>query len=297
MIPNIKQLEALHWAARLGSFQAAANRLNTTQSAISKRIAELEAQLGRPLFDRSRRNAQLTPAGERAAAGAAKMLDVAQGLVDDTIEPTFDKTFRLAATELIGMTWLSALIAAIHAEFPGLRLEVELHNGGVLLQGLNQGHHDLALLPGPMWGRMFEAVPLKALSRSWMASPSMGLPKRVLSVKEISGLPIAAQYRDTIHAQLQAAWFRKEGFPLKQLVQVHSFAVLGELVKAGTVIAQLPVAFYADDVRNGRLVRLRVAPELPDVEYFAVYGKSGPHPLSARIAKLAKRHCDFSKRS
>ena len=61
---NIKQLEALYWAGRLGSFQAAANRLHTTQSAISKRIAELEEALGRQLFDRSRRNAQLTPAGE-----------------------------------------------------------------------------------------------------------------------------------------------------------------------------------------------------------------------------------------
>ena len=70
---NIKQLEALYWAGRLGSFQAAANRLHTTQSAISKRIAELEEALGRQLFDRSRRNAQLTPAGERVSAGAEQL--------------------------------------------------------------------------------------------------------------------------------------------------------------------------------------------------------------------------------
>jgi DNA-binding transcriptional LysR family regulator len=64
MNPSIKQLEALFWAGRLGTFQAAAHRLHSTQSAVSKRIAELEAALRRELFDRTRRTAQLTPAGE-----------------------------------------------------------------------------------------------------------------------------------------------------------------------------------------------------------------------------------------
>jgi DNA-binding transcriptional LysR family regulator len=298
MNPNIKQLEALYWAGRLGSFQAAANRLHTTQSAISKRIAELEAGLGRNLFDRARRNARLTPAGERVAEGAEQILAIAKRLLEEVTEPEqYQATFRLAATELIGLTWLPALLKQIRTEHPRLRVEVEIHGGGVLLDQLNRGRYDLALLPGPMWGRIYEALPMQTLERQWMVSPKMGVPARVLTVEELSEFPIASQYPDAIHAQLQSAWFHKAGYPLRNLVQAHSFTVLGELARAGIVIAQLPVGFYAAQLRRKELVAIEVSPELPNVQYYAVYRRGSAHRLAANIAKMAQESCNFSARA
>ena len=60
---NLKQLEAFLAIARHGGFIEAAERLNLTQSTISVRIKELEQDLGVLLFDRSRRQIQLTPKG------------------------------------------------------------------------------------------------------------------------------------------------------------------------------------------------------------------------------------------
>src|SRR3546814_12631871 len=62
---TLKQLEAFNWIAKLGTFERAAAKLNTTQSAISKRIQELEASIGLPLLDRSHRGARLTRTEER----------------------------------------------------------------------------------------------------------------------------------------------------------------------------------------------------------------------------------------
>jgi DNA-binding transcriptional LysR family regulator len=59
---NTRQLEAFYWAAKLGSFTAAAQRLRTTQSAVSMRVCELERRLGATLFDR-RHRAAITPRG------------------------------------------------------------------------------------------------------------------------------------------------------------------------------------------------------------------------------------------
>lgn len=299
MNPNIKQLEALYWSGRLGSFQAAANRLHTTQSAISKRIADLESALGRSLFDRSRRNAQLTAAGERVAAGAEQMLDLAKRLLEDITdtEREYEDVFRLGVTELIGMTWLPDLMHRMRAAHPRLRLEIEVHNGGVLLERMNRGGYDLALLPGPMWGRLYETVPMRPLERAWMASPAMGVPRRVLTVEELSGYPIASQFPDTIHAQLQSAWFTRAGFPLRNLIQAHSFAVLGQMTCAGVAIAQLPVGFYTPALRRKELVRVRVTPDLPDVEYFAIYRRQTAHRLAPQVAKMARRACDFKARA
>lgn len=294
MNPNIKQLEALYWAGHLGSFQAAANRLHTTQSAISKRIAELESALGRQLFDRAKRSAQLTPAGERVASGAEQMLAIAKRLMDEVNEPDqYQATFRLAATELTGMTWLPELLRRIEAQFPKLRVEVDIHGGGVLLEQLNRGRYDLAILPGPLWGRIYESLPLDTLERAWMASPKMKLATHVLTVEELSKYPIASQYPDAIHAQLQSAWFHRAGFPERNLVQAHSFKVIGELVRAGVVIAQLPVGLYAPQLRKKELIRLKVKPDIPDVQYFAVYRRGASNKLAAKIAALAQEACDF----
>ena len=60
---TFKQIEALYWTVRLGTFLAAAERLHTGQSAITKRIQELEADFNVQLFDRSGHKASLTSKG------------------------------------------------------------------------------------------------------------------------------------------------------------------------------------------------------------------------------------------
>lgn len=49
---TVKQMEALYWITNLGTFEKAALRLNTSQSAISKRVQELEGLTGITVFDR-----------------------------------------------------------------------------------------------------------------------------------------------------------------------------------------------------------------------------------------------------
>ena len=60
---NLKQLEAFLWVARLGSFSKTAERLFTTQPAISSRIANLEDELRTVLFDREGGAVRITAAG------------------------------------------------------------------------------------------------------------------------------------------------------------------------------------------------------------------------------------------
>jgi DNA-binding transcriptional LysR family regulator len=295
---SLKQLETLSWVSKLGSFQAAALRLNTTQSAVSKRVADLEALFGKPLFDRSRRTARLTPDGKRLVARADELLALSRNLFSEVEETAqYDQVFRLAASELIGMTWLSRFMQAVSAQFPRLLVEIEIDHGGRLLDKLNQEQFDLALIPGPMWGNLHEAVPLKELERAWMASPLLEVPRRVLTIEELSSYPMVVPHPDSLHARFQSGWLRRNGFLVQRHLQANSFPVLGEMVLAGLGIAQLPVLFYADAVKAGQLVKIRTSPEFPNVHYFAVYRRSFAHPLAPQIAKLAKKYCDFSARA
>ncbi|WP_084516613.1 LysR family transcriptional regulator [Microtetraspora niveoalba] len=68
-------LSLLDAVARTGSFTAAAAELNYTQSAVSRRIATLEAHAGGPLFERLPRGVRLTPAGRALHRHAVDVLD------------------------------------------------------------------------------------------------------------------------------------------------------------------------------------------------------------------------------
>ena len=74
---TLKQLEAFYWAAASSSFAVAADRLHVSQSSLSKRIAELEGQLRKVLFDRSGHRAALTDAGQQLLPLARRMLGLA----------------------------------------------------------------------------------------------------------------------------------------------------------------------------------------------------------------------------
>ncbi len=88
---TFKQIDALYWIAELGSFEAAANKLNMSQSAISKRIQELEETFDVEIFDRSKRNARLTEKG-------AELLDYAKDLLER-------RDYLLERVSTRGMCW------------------------------------------------------------------------------------------------------------------------------------------------------------------------------------------------
>ena len=70
---NLKSLEVFFWAAQLSSFSRAAEKLNTTQPAVSQRISALETDLGRQLISRSTKPISLTADG-RAAFQHAELI-------------------------------------------------------------------------------------------------------------------------------------------------------------------------------------------------------------------------------
>lgn len=104
---DLRAVETLREVAAHGSFSAAAEALNYTQPAISRRVALLEREVGQPLLIRSRRGAYLTRAGEVVVAHAEA---VRLRLVRMENE----------LTELAGGTKLTARIGAFPSAFVGL---------------------------------------------------------------------------------------------------------------------------------------------------------------------------------
>jgi DNA-binding transcriptional LysR family regulator len=124
--PSIEGLRAFEAAARLGSFERAADELNVTASAVGKRIAALEDLLGTPLFTRGPKSLTLTATGKEylAQVGAALGLLAAVPLHRRTAQRV--ERLRVSAPPTFARQILVPALERFTAAHPQVELEVVL---------------------------------------------------------------------------------------------------------------------------------------------------------------------------
>lgn len=109
-----------------GSLTAAARSLRAQQPTLSRHIAELEAQLGTPLFERTGRGVSPTPAALAITAAARQMALGADSLAR-TLAGRRDQatgTVRITTSMVAAAYLLPPVLAELHREAPGIRLEL-----------------------------------------------------------------------------------------------------------------------------------------------------------------------------
>ena len=124
---DTQNLRAFLLVAESGSFSKAAKRLHLTQPAVSKRIAQLEAQLNVSLFDRIGRRISTTEAGEALLPHARAVhleLQAAQQSVRDLAGEVRGR-LRLATSHHIGLHRLPPLLSFFSKAFPAVQLDID----------------------------------------------------------------------------------------------------------------------------------------------------------------------------
>jgi DNA-binding transcriptional LysR family regulator len=112
--------------AEAGSLSGAARRLATTQPTVSRRLAELEARLGEPVFARAAHGAALTSFGERLIEPARRMADAGAEVARAAagVEHGPRGVVRITAPPGLAYALLAPLAAELRSELPELRLEL-----------------------------------------------------------------------------------------------------------------------------------------------------------------------------
>src|SRR5260370_22545252 len=108
---DFKAIETFMWVVTLGSLRGAAQKLNTTQAAISQRIAQLESEVGVKLLQRDRRMVLPTPSGRQMMVYAEKLI----GLRSEMLAVVGDRSamrgvLRLGVAQLHLPTLVSPMI-------------------------------------------------------------------------------------------------------------------------------------------------------------------------------------------
>lgn len=295
-MPSIKQIEAFYWSGQLGSFVAAADRLNTTQSNISKRIQELEYTLGVELFDRAKRAIRMTAKGDELMRLSDELLRIHLQLrrVGKSALVT-EGPFRFGVTEAVALTWLPRFSSLIQTSFPGLipisTVDTTVHLNALLLDR----KIDLAIGTERNFDATLTFVPLIEVHRVWVASPNLIPHNRKLTAVEIAALPMLGHGDASVHQNLADRYLRQSGVTPRIVSSCTSMSALARMVIDGIGITYLHKDVFEDDIRAGRMKIIQTDVEIPAIHYVAAYRNDVISPVSALVAAKALEVCRFAR--
>jgi DNA-binding transcriptional LysR family regulator len=146
-IPSLDLLEGFEAAARHLSFTKAGEELHLTQSAVSRQIKELEAQLGVPLFERRHRALALTEAGQQFYAATAQVLTTMRAATERLRAATGRRRpLSVTTTTSFAALWLIPRLAGFTRTHPGVDVRI---TADTRVQDLERDGLDLAIRHGP----------------------------------------------------------------------------------------------------------------------------------------------------
>ncbi|GAA6157886.1 LysR family transcriptional regulator [Ruegeria sp. HU-ET01832] len=122
------KLRIFHAVADAGSLTHAGDRLNLSQSAVSRQIRALEESLDSTLFHRHARGLILTEQGELlfdATSAMSKRLDAAAARIRDSEEEVFG-VLRVTTTFGFGTLWLAPRLPKLYEQYPDLNIDLML---------------------------------------------------------------------------------------------------------------------------------------------------------------------------
>ena len=122
------RLRIFHIVADAGSFSHASEEINTSQSAISRQVSNLEYEVGMPLFHRHPRGLILTEQGELLYKRTRNIVDIIKEaefeLIDSKERPSGD--LSVTTTVGLGTNWLTPRLKDFTSKFPEINLELRL---------------------------------------------------------------------------------------------------------------------------------------------------------------------------
>jgi len=258
----IDDLKALVATVETQSLTRAATRLNLTQSAVSRRIQQLEETLGGLLFDRTERPPKPTALGMRVYEHA---LPILQGVSDLVALPkeNADATgvLRIGITPAIGDVVVAEVLASMKASFPNLRIRLRTDWSTGLSHEIDAGTLDAALLmvpggsalPAPFVGRFVVSLDLAIVQSRHQPLFSRPVELSELALSEWVLNPLGCGYR----ANLENAMREGRG-SLRVAVDTYGTETQLRVVAAGLGLGLVPRSVLRNSPNRDEIVPLDV---------------------------------------
>ena len=275
-LPSIAALKALCAIAETGGFSRAAERLGSTQTAVSHQIAQLESWVGGALLERGRNGARLTPKGARLYPAVAEALRSLEEALRSARADAGRNRVELSITPEFSSQWLAPRLAGFVRRFPDIELALSI---GYQTPDFSTGRADLAIRLGG-GGAGLVTEPLTSDDEFAVCAPS--LAKRLPQRQAFFAAPCLA-YDGGRHTALDwQRWFEQVdgesigGFAdrMAAAVSFPTFADMLAACRRGEGFALVRTSLVEADLNAGSLVRAFVESQPSPFNYSLIFPRA-----------------------
>ena len=258
--------------ANTGSISLTAERLHIPKATLSRKLRQLEQQIGAILLKRSLHGLELTDVGralmehcQRIAAEASQ----ARTIVSE-MQSQLSGTLHISVPFGLSNTWVSQALARFASMYPDLKLAIDVTNRWV---DVSEEPYDVALHIGCIRNQSLPSRRLAELARGFYASPDYlrrrGTPGGTQELATHDCIALETQLSDGIwtFSDVEDA----EPSTLSPRMTATDIIIAREMAVAGIGIAILTHAVCAGDVKDGRLVRILTNVPVPPVTISATF--------------------------
>jgi DNA-binding transcriptional LysR family regulator len=235
---RLRDLDILLSVIQAGSMGKATGRLNMSQPAISKAIADLERALGVRLLDRSRQGVEPTPYGNALIKRGISVFDeLRQGVedIDFLSDPTAGE-IRIGSTEVIAAAIVMPVIDRLAQQYPKMAFHVVTGDTAVLYPQLAERNIELVMsrIPRPVADEYSAEILFHDTLVVAVGASNPLTRRRKLALSDLLGEPWFLFPADSDFGTMQASAFRAYGLaPPRATVRTGSPSLRSELLATG----------------------------------------------------------------
>ena len=252
----------LHLADSL-HYARSAKALHMSPSALTRCVQRIEAELGQPVFVRTKRSVALTRAGELfrdyARAQLAARAHLNEALAAESSAPTGE--LRIACTVTACHSVLPKLLARFRARYPGIHLQLSTSDAARCMQRLESDEVDAAVVPEPDEpARALRFVRLAHTELSFIApSADKELTRRArLGGKHWDGMPVILPRRGLDRERVED-WLAQHGARPEVYAEVEGNEAILAMVALGCGVGVVPELVRKDSPLRGRIEQVSVS--------------------------------------
>ena len=278
---DLRQLEIIRAIADTGSFTAAGEKLRVSQSAISRQILLLEAELGETVFHRIGRRIRITPAGESVLQLSHRVFqdlkDTVAGISDS--QESLKGTMRLVGGMTVCLYVFPTLLAEVRRAHPSLDLKITVGSVDRSVAMLRSGGADLGMVTLPVEATDLVSMPVLQEELLLITYPAHALAKkRQIVPADLRKQPFILFEAGSVTRRLVDDFFTKEGIAPDVVMETENVEIIKAMVRFGLGISIIPWQAAAADVAAEALFCRRIAGHALRRQTGWIYPKMGRLP-------------------
>ena len=285
---NMRFLLTFVWVARLGSFRLTAEKLSTTQAAISSRISVLETELGVQLFLRDSRGVSLTREGHKVLGYAEEMLATQQRLQQSLgLADSFAGRLRVGVMDTVIHSWLSELISALSRDYPQVEVELTADTALNLSEQLLKGQLDLVFQTDLLRADGVRNVQLASYPLSWVVARAGAQDRSYVSLADLCQERLLTFSRHSRPHQDMLNFLHQHAIAAPRVSCINSVAAIIKLVADGFGIGALPPVLVSRELQSGAMIALPIE-AAPGFSVYASWRAGAGLELNEAVVNLSQ---------